>query len=274
VDLLTTHNETRWAVRTLGAYHDRNLPFVYWRADRWFRTCHALRRRPRADRPCHVEQLHGLRGAFAATIRRSILLRRAIVAAEATARQFELTALANRRIFNEALEAARNPDGALATRLMDLIVSSSSTLSRGPPLETHRIAPSPNECRGWFRQGALRTASATMTNAPFLIGARIRTASRVWRKRYSRWCASRFHKINFTSKSIAVALNCILTTGTRRYCTPPLAREAIVRPAHGSCWTAARRAEKHAAALYGTPQEGKIIRLKVSASPASRSAFA
>jgi diguanylate cyclase (GGDEF)-like protein len=69
-------------------------------------------------------------GVFAATIRKSILLRKAIVArmaaealAESTARHDALTGLANRRLFRETLEAAlkaRKPDDSFAVMLIDL----------------------------------------------------------------------------------------------------------------------------------------------------------
>jgi diguanylate cyclase (GGDEF)-like protein len=69
-------------------------------------------------------------GAVAGTIRKSILLRRAILErmaaealAEATARHDALTGLANRRLFHERLEAAlaaRKPDESFAVMLIDL----------------------------------------------------------------------------------------------------------------------------------------------------------
>ncbi len=69
-------------------------------------------------------------GAFAATIRKSILLRRAIVAriaaealAESTSRHDSLTGLANRRLFQETLRAAlvaRRPEDSFAVMLIDL----------------------------------------------------------------------------------------------------------------------------------------------------------
>jgi len=69
-------------------------------------------------------------GAIAATVRKSVLLRKAIVArtqaealAEATARHDALTGLANRRLFNESLEAAlasRAQGAFVAVMLIDL----------------------------------------------------------------------------------------------------------------------------------------------------------
>jgi diguanylate cyclase (GGDEF)-like protein len=69
-------------------------------------------------------------GVFAATVRKSILLRKAIVArmaaeelAEATARHDALTGLPNRRLFQETLGVAlgaRKPDDSFALMLIDL----------------------------------------------------------------------------------------------------------------------------------------------------------
>ena len=69
-------------------------------------------------------------GVFAASMRKSIMLRKAIAAriaaealAEATSRHDALTGLANRRLFREMLElalAARQPDDRLAVMLIDL----------------------------------------------------------------------------------------------------------------------------------------------------------